>query len=356
MKKMWVYFKLRMMQLKHDKTGLFFSYVFPVILLLGIGYPIEMADNKEIEVAYIRSELDPVALRLVEALSKNDLIEFEAFQGDRAQAERKLRDNEIQHLLDVSPGSDGRSYRFDLQTNSLGENRVAVLALVGMLRDATAGDARVESAGRRVVPVSPRSSYIAVLLPGIIAMTLVIIGLNGFGSTLIEEESQGLYKNLKTIDASPVPFFSGLFFSRLLVAYTVALAMFGVSVLVLDVPTGVNYPLLMLVVTLGCAVFLSLGLLVFLFSKTVMAFNGVVSVIQIPLVLLGGVFFSTTTFPEWLRPMADYSPMAPFTSALRDLMFGGVGFHNVSELYPSMIAMTAWLAVFLLLSKWKFRW
>jgi ABC-2 type transport system permease protein len=103
-------------------------------------------------------------------------------------------------------------------------------------------------------------------------------------------------------------------------------------------------------------VFLAMGLLVFLFSKTVMAFNGVVNVIQIPLVLLGGVFFSTAMFPQWLRPIADYSPLAPFTSALRDLMFGDVGFRNMSELYPSMIAMCAWLAIFLLLSKWKFRW
>jgi ABC-2 type transport system permease protein len=354
MKKTWVHFKLRMMQLKHDKTGLFFSYVFPVLLLLGIGYPIEMADNKQIEVAYVRADTE--AQRLMETLSKNDLIEFESFDGDRDKAERALRDNQIQHLLDVAPAASPQTYRLVLATNSLNENRVAALALVGILRDAAASDTRVAAVERRVVPVSPRSSYVAVLLPGVIAMTLLIIGLNGFGSTLIEEESQGLYKNLKTIDVSPVSFLSGLFFSRLLIAYSVALGMFAVSALVLDVSTGVNYPLLMIIVTLGCAMFLAMGLLIFLLSKTVMAFNGVVSVIQIPLVLLGGVFFSTSMFPDWLRPFADYSPLAPFTSTLRDLMFGGVGFHNVSQLYPSMIVMVGWLAAFLLLSKWKFRW
>lgn len=356
MKKIWVYFKLRMVQLKYDKTGLFFSYVFPVLLLLGIGYPIEMANNSRIELTHVAGEVSPDVLRSLESLAGDGLVEFKAFAGDRAEAERALRDNEIHHLLAVRPGATPDAMRIVLHTNSLSENRIAVLALVGMLESAQAPGARIASIERRIVEVSPRSSYIAILLPGVIAMTLLIIGLSGFGSVLIEEESQGLYKNLKTIDVSPVAFFSGLFLSRLLVAYTVALSMFGVSALVLEVPTGINYPLLMVVVTLGCAMFLSMGLLLFLLCRTVMAFNGVVSVIQIPLVLLGGVFFSTATFPEWLRPFADYSPLAPFTSALRDLMFGGVGFSDIPQLYPSVIAMIAWLAVFLSLSKWKFRW
>jgi len=357
MKKTWVFFKLRMRQLKYDKIGLFFSYVFPVLLLLGIGYPVQMASNQEIEVAYVSQEIDPGTRALIADLSKDELVEFVPFKGNRTDAERALKDNDIQHLLDPSsqtapePGK-----RLALLTNSLEENRIAALALTGILRGSGGAEAMVDQVALRTVPVSERSSYVAVLLPGVIALTLLVIGLSGFGSVLIEEESQGLYKNLKTIDASPVSFLSGLFLSRLLVAYTVAMCMFGVSVLVLDTPFDVNWLLLMIAMTLGSMVFLTLGLLVFLFCKTVMAFNGVVSVIQLPLIMLGGVFFSINLFPEWFRPLATYSPSAPFTSALRDLMFGGVGFANVSEIYPEFATMTVWLVLLLLVSKWKFRW
>ncbi len=357
MRKTWVFFKLRMMQLKYDKIGLFFSYVFPVVLLLGIGYPVQMASNQEIEVAYVNQELDPATRTLIADLSKDDLVEFVPFEGDRSDAERALKDNDIQHLLDPSPqapSQEGR--RLALRTNSLEENRIAALALTGILRGSGNAKAAVEHVTFRTVPVSERSSYVAVLLPGVIALALLVIGLSGFGSVLIEEESQGLYKNLKTIDASPVAFFSGLFLSRLLVAYTVAMCMFGVSVMVLDTPFDVNWLLLMLVMTLGSMVFLTLGLLIFLFCKTVMAFNGVVSVIQLPLIMLGGVFFSISLFPEWLRPLATYSPMAPFTSGLRDVMFGGVGFGNMHEVYPELATMAIWLVVLLVLSKFKFRW
>ncbi len=357
MKKAWVFFKLRIMQMKYDKTGLFFSYVFPILLLLGIGYPLEMTSDQEIEVSYLPAELDSATKHAIDIVSKHDLIEFVAFPGTRAEAEKSLKDNEIQHLLTVPPAPSAAGGGFEVTSNSLEENRVAALALTGIMSSADiADDARLAGLRLRTVEVSNRSSYIAVLLPGVIAMTLLVIGLSGFGGVLIEEEALGLYRNLKTIDASPLPFFAGLFMSRMLVAYSVAIGMFLISVLVLDVPSQINYPLLLLVVTLGCSCFLALGLVIFLFSKTVMAFNGIVSVIQLPLVLLGGVFFSITMFPGWLRVIAEYSPMAPFTSALRDLMFGGVGFHNASVLLPALITMSVWLAVSLLFSRWRFRW
>lgn len=357
MKKAWVFFKLRIMQMKYDKTGLFFSYVFPILLLLGIGYPLEMTSDQEIEVSYLPGEVVPATKRVLDAVSKHDLIEFVAFSGTRAEAEKNLKDNEIQHLLRISPASSPLDGGFEITSNSLEENRVAALALTGIMAGTDIAEGtRIPQLRLRTVEVSKRSSYIAVLLPGVIAMTLLVIGLSGFGGVLIEEEALGLYRNLKTIDASPLPFFAGLFMSRMLVAYSVAIGMFLISVLMLDVPSQINYPLLLLVVTLGCSCFLALGLVIFLFSKTVMAFNGIVGVIQLPLVLLGGVFFSITMFPGWLRIIAEYSPMAPFTSALRDLMFGGVGFHNASVLLPALITMSVWLAVSLLFSRWRFRW
>lgn len=357
MKKAWVFFKLRLMQMKYDKTGLFFSYVFPVLLLLGIGYPLEMTSNQEIEVSYLPGEVDPATKRYLDAASKHELIEFIAFSGTRAEAEKNLKDNEIQHLVGIPQASSPAGGGLEITSNSLEENRIAALALTGIINsmDLAAG-ARATELQLRTVDVSKRSSYIAVLLPGVIAMTLLVIGLSGFGGVLIEEEALGLYRNLKTIDASPIPFFAGLFMSRMLVTYSVAIGMFLIGVLMLDVPSQINYPLLLLVVTLGSSCFLALGLVIFLFSKTVMAFNGIVNVIQLPLVLLGGVFFSITIFPDWLRIIAAYSPLAPFTSALRDLMFGGVGFHNASVLFPALITMSVWLVATLLFSKWRFRW
>lgn len=355
MKTVWVFFKLRMRQLRYDKVALVFSYVFPVVLLLGIGYPLEMSGNHRIKVSYLEAETLPAGRHVVDGLAEEELVHMAVFTGHRQEAEIALKNNEIQHLLKADQAADGGRANITVESNSLEENRIAAIALASLLRQHPSGAAAAD-VRLRTVEVSRRSSYLATLLPGLIGMTMLIIGLSGFGSVLIGEESQGLFKNLKAIDVSPTPFFAGLFLSRMVVAYSVVVGMLAVAVLALGVSPYMNYLLLLLAVTLGAATYLGIGLIVFLFSRSVMAFSGIVSFIQLPMLLLGGAFFSIKLFPEWLQPIAEHSPLAPFTSILREVMFGGVGFHNMSQIYPALITMVIWMVTILLLARWRFRW
>lgn len=354
MKKTWTFFKLRMKQLKSDKTGLFFAYVFPVLLLLGIGYPLQMMGNNKIKLAYAQIDESAETRAVVAGLSKQPMIALTKFDGSLEAADRAVARNEIAHFAVIRGATAEQGVRVDLHSNSLAENEVGALALTGLLQDAHGGGNIALS--RHRIAVSAQASYLAVLLPGVIGMTLLIIGLGGFGAVLIEEEHQGLFKNLKTIDISPMSFISGLFFSRMLVAYTVAAALVAISVLVFGISSDINIPLLLLVVTLGSATFLGLGLMISSFSKSVIAFNGIVNFVQLPLVILGGVFFSIAGFPLWLRRIAELLPLTEFNSAVRDLIFGSVGFNNVSELYPELAVLGVWAVVTLLLAGWKFRW
>lgn len=354
MKKTWTFFKLRMKQLKSDKTGLFFAYVFPVLLLLGIGYPLQMMGNNKIKLAYAQIDESAETRAVVAGLSKQPMIALTKFDGSLEAADRAVARNEIAHFAVIRGATAEQGVRVDLHSNSLAENEVGALALTGLLQDARGGGNIALS--RHRIPVSAQASYLAVLLPGVIGMTLLIIGLGGFGAVLIEEEHQGLFKNLKTIDISPMSFISGLFFSRMLVAYTVAAALVAISVLVFGISSDINIPLLLLVVTLGSATFLGLGLMISSFSKSVIAFNGIVNFVQLPLVILGGVFFSIAGFPLWLRRIAELLPLTEFNSAVRDLIFGSVGFNNMSELYPELAVLGVWAVVTLLLAGWKFRW
>lgn len=357
MKKTWVFFKLRMRQLKSDKTGLFFAYVFPVLLLLGIGYPLEMMSDTRIRLAYVDHARDARSEALLAHLKANKMVRLislhDSVPGGGTAVREALTANEIGHVLEIDAGTDSAGW-LKLSSNSLAENAVGALALQGLLRDYP-GE-RIVKVGVETVPVGARASYLAVLLPGIIGMTLLIIGLGGFGAVLIEEEHQGLYRNLKTIDVSPASFLSGLFLSRMVVAYSVAIALLGISALVFDLPVATNIPLLLMVITLGSITFLGLGLMISSFSPSVTAFNGIVNFVQLPLVIFGGVFFSINAFPLWLRNFAEMLPLTQFNSALRDLIFGSVGFHNISELYPELTVLALWSLALLLLARLKFKW
>lgn len=360
MKKSWVFFKLRLLQLKSDKTSLFFSYVLPVLLLLGIGFPLQVRDGAVLDVAYSDAVGSAQSKALVESLRKRDYVKLTEYPGDLASAQAALRENELKHYLRIeaapaAAAAAGGPVAYRVFSNSLPENQVETAALRGLIDQHL--DGRTAAALQpNEVKTGKYTSYLVTLLPGLIGMTLLIIGLNGFGAVLIEEEHHGLYKNIKTIDVSPVPFLAGLFASRMLVAYSVAAALFAIGVFVFDIPYRIDYLLLFLVITLGCISFHGLGLAISAISPSVTAFHGIVNFVQIPLIVLGGVFFSTTAFPGWLQAISMALPLTQMNSAVQALLFDGVTLGNVGVLMPQIAVLGAWSALSLVLARFKFRW
>jgi ABC-type multidrug transport system permease subunit len=348
--------KLRLLQLKADKTALFFCYILPVLLLLGIGYPLQTKGKPTIALTYSDHARNEASAALVRVLQGHALVRLELYAQPAVPAAQALASNDVKHHLELRAEPTVHSgFVANLYANSLPENLIENTALRAIV-DASLSAVQAPVAQLREVPTTRYSSYLVTLLPGIIGMTLLIIGLNGFGSVLIEEEHHGLYKSIKTIDASPLPFLGGLFVSRMLVAYSVAAALLLISAWVFGIPTHVNYPLLLLVVTLGCVAFLGLGLLLATLSPSVAAFNGIVSFVQIPCIMLGGVFFSVSTFPDWLQFFTALMPLTQLNTAMREMLFDPVKFHGIAQLYPEIAGLSAWSAITLVIARLRFRW
>lgn len=356
MRKTWIFFKLRMVQLKSDKTSLFFSYVLPVLLLLGIGYPFQLQGDHKITLFYSDTAQSEASAALVDALGKHELVTLLPAANLQVPVQAALENNDVKHYLDIRAARDATlNLEYHLYTNSLVENRVENTALHGVIDELVGGRPAPQLATHNI-STNRYTSYLVTLLPGIIGMTLLIIGLNGFGGVLIEEEHHGLYRNIKTIDVSPVPFLAGLFASRMLVAYSVAVALHAIGVLVFGIPSDVNYLLLGLVITLGCIAFLGMGLVIATLSPSVTAFNGIVNFVQLPFIILGGVFFSISAFPQWLQFIAKLIPLTQLNTAMRELLFESVSFQNIAELYPELAVLAAWSIFTLVFARMQFRW
>ena len=356
MKRTWIFLKLRLLQLKSDKTALFFCYVLPVLLLLGIGYPLQMNSKSTIALAYADLAGTEASAAFVRSLHGHALVQLQPYVKPEVPVAQALESNDVKHYLELrtAPTAMG-GFVADLYTNSLVENRVENTAIRAVV-DESLRAVQAPVAQLREVPTNRYTSYIVTLLPGVIGMTLLIIGLNGFGGVLIEEEHHGLYKNIKTIDASPLPFLAGLFVSRMLVSYSVAVALLLIGVGVFGIPANVNYALLLLVVTLACVAFLGLGLLLATLSPSVTAFNGIVNFVQMPLIILGGVFFSVSSFPDWLQLLAHLMPLTQLNAAMRALLFDSVGFHDIGRLAAEFAVLGAWCAITLVVARLRFKW
>lgn len=351
MNKTLIFFKLRMQQLKSDKTALFFCYLLPVLLLLGIGYPLHKAGAPKITVYYTDHQTSSESSALLDYLRASDMVELKLAADLEGLPQDLLRKDSIKHFLEINTDEAG-TVHYHLYGNEMATNRIENAAL----RDEIEGYfSRDKPQALKISQLSSDQyrSYVVTLLPGLIGMTFLIIGLNGFGGVIIEEEKRGLFKNLKTIDASPIPFLAGLFLSRLLIAYTVAIAMYLVGVLVFGVKPDINYFLLSLVVLVAAAAFLGLGLLIAVLSPSVNAFNGIVNFVQLPFIVLGGVFFSINTFPEWVQGMAQAIPMIHVNSALQQVLFENPA---ITSLGWEFAVVFAWAAATLAIGWYRFRW
>lgn len=374
MKKTWIFFKLRMLQLKSDKTALFFCYVLPVLLLLGIGYPLQLQSDPKITLYYQDEIQTDVSRSFLDRLRNTSMVELIEFDASTGTLDQEISENKIKRVLQLlpegkqpifhgtdivesvsAPTEDNMEMDVFISKNNIDENRIENVALAGIVNDALTNE-KLPEAGQYVLASDRMSSYLVTLLPGLIGMTLMIIGLNGFGGVLIEEEHRGLFKNLKTVDISPVPFLSGLFLSRLLICYSVAVALCMIASLVFDISFSFDIPLFALIVTLGSVAFLGVGLVIAAISPSTTAFNGIVNFVQLPFIILGGVFVSITKFPEWLQYICMFIPLAQLNAAMQKVLFESMTLSSIGDLGIELSILTAWCVVSLVVARLKFNW
>lgn len=363
MNKIWIFFKLRILQLKYDKTALFFSYFLPVILLTGIGFPMELANNKTIDVYYADTVGNAESTKLIKYLKGQNLINLKQQSATDFPFKKQIEENKISHFLYISKyypvnrTGDDTDKKINISIYLSDARRVAIenLAVSKILNEYFVSKPVPEFI-ERTISSGAMNTYIATLLPGLIGMTLLTIGLNGFGGVLIVEFDSGLFRNIKTIDASPFPFLGGLFFSRLFVCYTVAIALYILGVFMFGLKTNVDFLLLLIVVTIGCTSFLGIGLLIAVFSKSVSAFNGIVNFVNIPFVVFSGVFFSIIAFPEWLQMVAQVIPLTHMNTAVKAILFEQISLSNIEVISKELILLSIWCVATIVLGLKKFKW
>ena len=77
--------------------------------------------------------------------------------------------------------------------------------------------------------------------------------------------------------------------------------------------------------------FFFMGLSILLASRTAnpQVGNGFISAITMPMMLLSGIFFSYSNFPDFVVPIIRYLPLTLFTDSLRSIINEGSGIMDV---------------------------
>jgi ABC-2 type transport system permease protein len=174
-----------------------------------------------------------------------------------------------------------------------------------------------------------------------------------FGVGLLDMRRAGLWRRLR---ASPLSR-GTLLLSRLitcaLAALIIMIVVYAVAMLVFDVRIQGSLPGFAAVLLAFCIMTAAFGLFIAAFGKTPEATRGLSTFVVLLLVMLGGAWVPTFTFPAWMQQLTAYIPTRWAIDGLDAMTWRGLGFSAAVQ--PTLL-MLGFSAVCLAVAVKAFRW
>ncbi len=318
----------------------FWIFVFPVLLAVGLGIAFRNKPQEQIAVAVV--EVDG-AQKVAEALKVDPQIRVRTSSDDDARSDLRLG----KVALVVVP-RDPYEYRFD---PTRPEAELARAHVEGALQKAAGREDAFDAV--EVEVSEPGARYIDFLIPGLLGMNLMSGGMWGIGFAVVDMRTRKLLKRLVASPMRKSEFIAALMVSRVvfMLVELVALLIFGYFVF--DIVVQGSITATVLVGLLGALAFGGIGILVASRARKIETVSGLMNLVMLPMFVFSGIFFSADRFPEMMQPAIQALPLTMLNDALRAILIEGQTL--VSQTWE-ILGLILWGGVSFLLSIQWFRW
>ena len=203
-------------------------------------------------------------------------------------------------------------------------------------------------------PVNSRNlGLIDFLMPGIIALSIMQMGLFSVAFAFVQLKKQGILRRLLATPIQPASFLFAQVFTRLVVSIFQTLVIIGVAVLFFDVHLIGSIFAILALALIGGALFISMGFAISGWAKSEEVAAPVANIIALPMMFLSGVFFPWDAMPQILQTITDYLPQTYLAEAMRSVAIDGA---TLWSQWLNLIGLGVWLALSFLVAVWLFRW
>ena len=176
--------------------------------------------------------------------------------------------------------------------------------------------------------------YIDFLVPGLIALGVMSSILWGISYTIIEKRSQKLLRRLVATPMKKSNFLVALMFVRILMNVVEALVLFFFAWLIFDIRIQGNLGALFVLFLAGNIAFTGVAVLISCHTSKTEVGTGWINAVQMPMMILSGIFFSYHNFPEWSIGIIKILPLTAFADGIRSIFNEGAGWMEI--LTPSL--------------------
>ena len=336
--------QMRMLELWREPEVIFWVFVFPLLLALGLGIAFREKPPDVTPVAVIAG---PKADEIVQLLQRSP--GHAGIRPDVLSASAALDGFRLgKYSVVISADDAGIHYRYDPARPE------SVLAHTQL------NDALEDAAGRKSpIPTSstaasePGARYIDFLIPGLLGMNLMNSGMWGIGFALVEMRQRKLLKRFVATPMRRSDFLLALVSSRLVLMLIEVALLLLFGVLVFHVRLEGSVASILLIGALGAVSFGGVGLLTASRAQKIESVSGLINLVMMPMWIFSGVFFSYERFPKMFLPAIRALPLTALNDALRAVILQG---DSLASQLSRIAVLVIWGGLsFVLALRW-FRW
>ncbi|MGB7603054.1 MAG: ABC transporter permease [Candidatus Sulfotelmatobacter sp.] len=335
----------RMLELKREPEVVFWVFVFPLLLAVGLGIAFRNKPADASSVAIVTGSGAEEAQALLQRSPQHASFKIDMRSEQAARKGFRLG----KYDLVIEPdGNGGLRYRYD---PARPESELAKAEVDNALQ-AAAG--RKDVVATSVVTSSePGSRYIDFLIPGLLGMNLMNSGMWGVGFALVDMRQRKLLKRFVGTPMRRGDFLLALMSSRLVLMVIEIGLLLTLGVLVFQMKVLGSIFTIAFVGAVGALTFGGVGLLTASRAQKIESVSGLMNLVMMPMWIFSGVFFSYERFPTVIQPLIKALPLTALNDALRACILEGT---PLIRQWPRLVIMIVWGGVsFALALRW-FRW
>lgn len=343
-----------LIELRHDPRLFGIVILAPILQLTILGYA-ATTDVQDIPILVVDADRSPASRDLIAAFDASNNFTVVEVASAPADIDRWLERGDAWMALSLPPGFGAmvaRGQTAPLQVVADGTDSNSTNVALGYTRALLSGYAAdlIAARGGRP-PVAPVTASIRVwfnpdlesrdfMIPGIVALLLLVITTNLSAMAIVREKELGTLEQLHVTPLARWELIVGKLVPYALVGMVDVVLVLIVAIGWFEVPMRGSVLLLFAMSLVYLLTTLGLGLLISTISSTQQqAMMTTTFFFLTPMIYLSGFIFPIENMPSWIQPLTYLIPLRYFLVILRGLFLKGVG---LEAFWPQALALLAW--------------
>ena len=355
MRRVFYLIRKELIELRQDPRLFGIVIVAPILQLTVLGYA-ATTDVKDVPVVVVDADRSAASRELLSRFDASDNFTIVDIVGSTTEIDEWLEKGTAWMALSIPPGygeAMARGEGTTIQVVADGTDSNSTNVALGYARSLVAGysaELLADRAGGRT-PEPPITADVRVwfnpdlesrdfMIPGIVALLLLVITTNLSAMAIVREKELGTLEQLNVTPLARWELILGKLLPYAMIGMLDVVLVLVVALYWFDVPLRGSLGLLFAMCVVYLLTTLGLGLFVSTISATQQqAMMTTTFFFLTPMIYLSGFIFPIENMPAWIQPVTYLIPLRYFLVILRGIFLKGVG---LETFWPQAAALLAW--------------